>query len=103
MAPPRTKRTPRPRPDAGKAPAPWSARFGEPVDDLVKRFTASVAFDQRLAPFDIEASLAHARMLAACGVIPRGDLDDIERGMAAIRKEIAAGGFFLVLEAARGA
>ena len=46
---------------------PWSGRFGEPVSDLVQRFTASVAFDQRLAEFDIEASGAHARMLQADG------------------------------------
>jgi argininosuccinate lyase len=78
---------------------PWSARFAEPVDDLVKRFSASVGFDRRLAAFDIEASLAHARMLAACGIIARGDLADIERGMQAIRKEIDAGRFSWSLEA----
>jgi len=99
MAPPRTKRTPRPRPGAGKPAAPWSARFAEPVDDLVKRFTASVGFDRRLAPYDIEASLAHARMLAACGVVTRADLKDIERGMAAIRDEIDAGAFAWSIEA----
>ena len=33
---------------------PWSGRFGEPVTDLVKRFTASVGFDHRLAEFDID-------------------------------------------------
>jgi argininosuccinate lyase len=93
MAPPRTKRTPRPKTGAGKAAAPWSGRFAEPVDALVKRFTASVDFDQRLAAVDIEASLAHARMLAACGIIARKDLADIERGLAAIRREIAAGEF----------
>ena len=93
MAPPRTKRKSRGNPAAGATPAPWSARFSEPVDDLVKRFTASVGFDQRLAAVDIEASLAHARMLAACGVLPRGDLADIERGMQAIRREIEAGAF----------
>ena len=38
----------------------WSARFSEPVSDLVKRYTASVFFDKRLAMFDIEGSLAHA-------------------------------------------
>jgi argininosuccinate lyase len=91
MAPPRTKRKQRAKPVPGPAPAPWSGRFSEPVDDLVKRFTASVAFDARLARFDIEASLAHARMLAACGVIARGDLADIERGMAGVRQEIEAG------------
>ena len=86
MAPPRTKRKSRGKAGAGSPPAPWSARFAEPVDDLVKRFSASVGFDRRLAAFDIEASLAHARMLAACGIIARGDLADIERGMQAIRK-----------------
>ncbi|MEX0638303.1 MAG: argininosuccinate lyase, partial [Burkholderiales bacterium] len=99
MAPARTKRKSRGKPGAGGAPAPWSARFVQPVDDLVKRFTASVGFDQRLAAVDIEASLAHARMLAACGVIARGDLADIERGMAAIREEIDAERFPWSLEA----
>jgi len=69
------------------------------VSDLVQRFTASVSFDQRLAQHDITASLAHARMLAACGVISRGDLADIERGMAGIRKEIKTGAFAWSLEA----
>jgi len=53
---------------------PWSGRFGEPVSDLVQRFTASIAFDQRLAEFDIEGSLAHARMLLATGIIAKTDL-----------------------------
>jgi argininosuccinate lyase len=69
------------------------------VSDLVQRFTASVSFDQRLAQHDITASLAHARMLAACGVISGGDLADIERGMAGIRKEIKTGAFAWSLEA----
>ena len=99
MAPPRTKRPPRAKPAARAAAAPWSARFAEPVSDPVQRFTASVAFDRRLAQVDIEASLAHARMLAACRVISRQDLADIERGMADIRAEIAAGSFAWSLEA----
>ena len=71
----------------------WSGRFSEPVSDLVKRFTASVGFDYRLAEWDIAGSLAHARMLNAVGVLTREDLSDIERGMAAIRAEIAGGKF----------
>jgi argininosuccinate lyase len=71
----------------------WSGRFSEPVAELVKRYTASVDFDQRLADADIAGSLAHARMLAATGVIGADDLADIERGMAAIRGEIARGEF----------
>ena len=50
-------------------PQPWSGRFKEPVDERVKRFSASVGFDQRLAKQDIAGSLAHARMLAAAGII----------------------------------
>ena len=46
-------------------------RFVEPVDAFVQRFTASVAFDRRLAQHDITASLAHARMLAACSAATR--------------------------------
>ena len=49
---------------ANKAQA-WSARFAEPVDELVQRYTASIGFDQRFALVDIAGSLAHAQMLAA--------------------------------------
>ena len=77
---------------------PWSGRFGEPVSDLVQRFTASIAFDQRLADFDIEGSLAHARMLLATGIIARSDLAAIEKGLAQIRAEIRAGTFPWALE-----
>ena len=69
------------------------------MSDLVKRFTASVAFDQRLAQHDIRASLAHARMLLTCGVISKGDFADIERGMQQICQEIEAGAFAWSLEA----
>ena len=76
----------------------WSARFSEPVSDLVKRYTASVDFDKRLALFDIQGSLAHADMLAAVGVISAQDLSDIQRGMAQIRAEILAGSFQWLLD-----
>jgi argininosuccinate lyase len=73
--------------------SPWSARFAEPVDERVKRFTASVSFDRRLAKYDIQGSLAHARMLAAQGVLSRRDLAAITRGLARIGREIDAGRF----------
>jgi len=74
----------------GKA---WSGRFSEPVTELVKRFTASVTFDKRLAYADIQGSLAHAAMLARVGVITPADLADISRGMAIITQEIDEGTF----------
>ncbi|OFZ66828.1 MAG: argininosuccinate lyase [Betaproteobacteria bacterium RBG_16_56_24] len=71
----------------------WSGRFAEPVAELVKRYTASVGFDHKLALFDIQGSLAHAQMLAACGIITAQDMDDIKRGLAQIENEIIAGEF----------
>jgi len=71
----------------------WAGRFSEPVSDLVKRYTASVDFDQRMWRQDIRASLAHARMLARQGIIAAQDLADIERGMARIGQEIESGQF----------
>jgi argininosuccinate lyase len=82
---------------ANKAQA-WSARFSEPVSDLVKRYTASVGFDHRLARHDIQGSLAHADMLAAQGIISDQDKADIERGMAQILGEIDAGAFEWLLD-----
>ena len=76
----------------------WSARFSEPVTDLVKRYTASVFFDKRLALFDIAGSLAHAEMLAAQDIISAADRAEIERGMAQIKSEIEAGTFEWLLD-----
>ncbi len=71
----------------------WSARFSEPMSDRLKRYTASVSFDQRLAFVDIEGSLAHAEMLHHVGILGDDDHAAIVRGMAVIRGEIEGGGF----------
>ena len=71
----------------------WSGRFSEAVDDLVKRYTASVGFDFRLAAADITGSLAHARMLGRQGIIAQEDVTAIEGGLATIRAEIERGDF----------
>ncbi|OGA08384.1 MAG: argininosuccinate lyase [Betaproteobacteria bacterium RIFCSPLOWO2_02_64_14] len=76
----------------------WSGRFSEPPADLVKRFTASVGFDRRLAEFDIQGSLAHARMLHAAGILNRRDLAAIRSGMARILAEVRRGSFPWSLE-----
>ena len=77
----------------GDAAKPWSGRFAEPATELVQRFTASVSFDRRLAEYDIEGSVAHARMLQAVGIIGKTDLAAIEKGLAQIRAEIRDGRF----------
>ena len=66
----------------------WSGRFNEPVSELVERYTASIGFDQRLAEYDIQGSLAHAQMLAAQGIISNEDWIAIEQGLHQIRDEI---------------
>jgi len=53
-------------------------------------FTVSVGYDQRLAPHDIDGSLAHARMLGAQGIIPAKDAEAIVTGLEAIRTEVNA-------------
>ncbi len=78
---------------AGNPSGHFSARFSEPVSELVKRFTASVNFDKRLAAVDMQGSLAHAKMLAKQNVITAQDLADIQRGMANIEADINAGSF----------
>ena len=99
--PAQTPPNPSPAPEPAAAPPgpTWSGRFAEPVDERVKRYTASVRFDCRLAEYDIRGSIAHAQMLAACGVISATDAAEIERGMNIIRAEIAAGVFEWSLDA----
>jgi argininosuccinate lyase len=63
-------------------------RFADPQNPLFQALNSSIAFDYRLAPYDIEQSLAHARMLAHSGIISDADLAQIETGLAAVREEI---------------
>ncbi len=70
-----------------------SARFAEATDAFVEVFTASVDFDQRMAAQDIQGSIAHATMLAHCGILTELERDDIICGLNQIREEIANGEF----------
>lgn len=76
----------------------WSGRFNEPVSELVARYTASIDFDQRLAEYDIQGSLAHAQMLSAQGIISEEDLLAIEQGLNQIRDEIRNQQFIWLVE-----
>jgi len=76
----------------------WSGRFNEPVAELVKKYTASVDFDKRLAEFDIAGSIAHAQMLGAQNIISLDDVAQIEKGLAEILAEIQAGSFEWLLD-----
>ncbi|MGD8956336.1 MAG: argininosuccinate lyase, partial [Chromatiaceae bacterium] len=71
----------------------WSGRFTEPTDAFVEAFTASVEFDQRLAPYDVQGSIAHAKMLARQGIISQQERDSIIQGLQKILARIDAGEF----------
>ena len=71
----------------------WGGRFAEGPDAIMEEINASIGFDQRLAAQDIEGSRAHARMLAATGVITDSDADQICDGLLTVLSEIEGGTF----------
>ncbi len=75
------------------AKKPWGGRFKESTHELVERFTESVSFDKRLYRWDIRGSMAHARMLAKQGIIPKDDAERIVEGLRVIKEKIDKGEF----------
>jgi argininosuccinate lyase len=71
------------------------SRFSEEQDPLFRRLNASISFDVRLAPFDIEQSKAHAKALAELGVLDEGELAQIVEGLDRIAAELSQGSFEL--------
>jgi argininosuccinate lyase len=69
------------------------SRFREPQDPAFQALNASIAFDRRLWPHDIAQSRAHARMLAARGVIADEDRDALLAGLDAVEAELGDGSF----------
>ena len=69
----------------------WGGRFQKETDQLVNQLNASIGFDQRLYKEDITGSLAHARMLADCGIISKADSDAIQAGLSGILADIEDG------------
>ena len=69
----------------------WGGRFELPPHALMEELGASVGFDARLAPWDIRASIAHARMLGKCAIVPAEDAEAIIGGLEAILEEVNAG------------
>ena len=73
--------------------ATWGGRFSSGPADLMLRFSESVSFDERLAPFDIAGSKAHSAMLAHVGLLTAAERDAIHRGLDEITRDITAGKF----------
>ncbi len=73
------------------APKLWAGRFSQETDALVHRFNASLSFDTRLWPYDIEGSIAHVNMLGACGIIPQSEAQTIAEGLQSLADDLEAG------------
>ncbi|MCA9100997.1 MAG: argininosuccinate lyase [Planctomycetales bacterium] len=71
----------------------WGGVFQQATDRQVEEFTESVSFDRRLYAHDVQASIAHARMLADVGLIDNAECDQIESALVDIRGQIEAGEF----------
>ncbi len=72
---------------------PWAGRFSEKTSSVVESFTESISFDYRLWKYDIEGSIAHAKMLGKHSIISRKDSEKIIKGLEEIAKEIETGKF----------
>ncbi len=68
-------------------------RFRDPQDPLFQALNSSIAFDVRLAPYDLRLSLAHVRMLARCGIIEDTERDELESALELVRGEVEEGRF----------
>jgi len=73
--------------------ASWGGRFKTPPAKGAQAFTASIGFDIRLYPYDIRASIAHAKMLARVKILSAADAAKIVRGLGAVEKELTSGKF----------
>ncbi len=69
------------------------SRFSEPQDPVFQQLNASIGFDWRLAPYDVEQSRAHATMLAASQIISDADRDALLAGLDRVAEELDAGTF----------
>ena len=69
----------------------WAGRFQKETDKTVNDFNSSIGFDARLYKEDITGSMAHANMLASCGIISQDDAQAICAGLQEILLDIEAG------------
>ncbi len=69
----------------------WGGGFSQTASVKLEEFWNSIGFDQRLAEFDIRGSMAHARMLGACGIVPEDDAEKIIGGLTSILDDLNSG------------
>ncbi len=78
----------------------WSGRFREALDPDFERWQRSFPYDQRLLPYELAASRAHARALEHAGVLSSEELAEILQGLEQISEKAEASVEFLQDDAA---
>jgi argininosuccinate lyase len=73
----------------------WSGRFKQPLDETFEKWQRSFPFDQRLLPYEVAASRAHARALEHVGVLSAEELGEILQGLEQIAEKAQASAEFL--------
>lgn len=76
----------------------WGGRFTKKTDQLVYNFNASISFDQKFFKQDINGSIAHATMLAKCGILTSEDSDKIIKGLEGIYSDVKNGSLNITSE-----
>lgn len=66
----------------------WGGRFSQATDQLVEKFNASIDVDKRLYASDIKGSIAHLKMMAHEGIIPREEADTLIQGLDRVRDKM---------------
>lgn len=69
----------------------WGGRFEASLEEWVEEFGASIRFDQKLAKYDIQGSLAHVQMLGVTGVISLEEAQSIQAGLEELLNDYEAG------------
>ncbi len=77
----------------------WGGRFSKNTDEEVNDFNSSIRFDMRMYRQDITGSIAHAKMLGKCGIIPQADSDLIVKTLGEILSDIEDGKVEFLIDA----
>ena len=77
----------------------WSQRFESALHPAIAHFNASITFDIALIEYDLTGSVAHAKMLAKCGIISPEEGEQLVQGLEQIRQEYRQGKFNPGIEA----
>ncbi|WP_374285949.1 argininosuccinate lyase [Lactococcus sp.] len=76
----------------------WGGRFEQALDKQTEEFGASIKFEQRLAPFDLQGSLAHVKMLGQTGIVSKDEAEKIASGLKVVEERLVDGAIEFKIE-----